>query len=256
MVTLFLSALLYSVQTPTSFDVDFPEYVAKLRMVTVPNGKITIDGKTTVIKGMSVSQTEITWNVFDIWALRLDTSVEDQKKDPQSKGVDAVSRPSRPYGVMFTGFGHHGYPAMCMSSLNADKFCDWLSKRTGKTFRVPTVSEWRYACQSGLSNEISAKDDVAWGWENGEDVSHKIGTKPANAFGLFDMLGNVAEWAKDSEGKSVICGGSFRDKIAAISSAKIDPISPKWNEADPQIPKSKWWLANGQHVGLRIICIQ
>ena len=130
MVTLFLSALLYSVQTPTSFDVDFPEYVAKLKMVTVPNGKITIDGKTTVIKGMSISQTETTWNIFDIWALRLDTSIEDQKKDPQSKGVDAVSRPSRPYGVLFTGFGHHGYPAMCMSNLNADKFCEWLSKRT------------------------------------------------------------------------------------------------------------------------------
>ncbi len=256
MVSLFLSALLYSAQTPTSFEVAFPEYMAKLKMVTIPDGTIVMNGKTTTIKGMSFSQTEVTWDVFDIWALRLDTSIEDQKKDPQSKGVDAVSRPSRPYGVMFTGFGHHGYPAMCMSSLNAELFCDWLSKRTGKKFRVPTVAEWQYACRAGLSTDLMAKDETAWTWENADDVSHKIGIKPANGFGIHDMLGNVAEWAKDSEGKPVVCGGSFKDKTALISSAKIDPFSPKWNDADPQIPKSKWWLANGQHVGLRIVCIQ
>jgi Sulfatase-modifying factor enzyme 1 len=256
MVTLFLSAILSPMQSSPTFVVDFPEHMAKLTMVSVPDGKITIDGKTTVIKGMSFSQTEIPWDVFDIWALRLDTSVADQKKDPQSKGVDAVSRPSRPYGVMFTGFGHHGYPAMCMSSLNADMFCDWLSARTGKKFRVPTVAEWRYACNAGTDQNLAASDDTAWTWDNADDISHKIGTKPANAFGLKDMLGNVAEWAKDAEGKPVICGGSFRDKTAAISSLMVEPSSPKWNEADPQIPKSKWWLANGQHVGLRIICIQ
>jgi Sulfatase-modifying factor enzyme 1 len=256
MVTLILGAILNPVQTPKSFIVDFPEYLAKFTMVSVPDGKIMVDGKTTTIKGMSFSETEVTWNVFDIWALRLDTSIEDQKKDPQSKGVDAVSRPSRPYGVMFTGFGHHGYPAMCMSSLNADKFCEWLSQRTGRKFRVPTVAEWRYACQAGSGKEVLASDADAWTWENADDISHKIGTKPANAFGLKDMLGNVAEWAKDVDDKYYICGGSFRDKMATISSLKVDPSSPKWNEADPQIPKSKWWLANGQHVGLRIICIQ
>ncbi len=256
MFSLILSTILCPVQNPTTFVVDFPEYMAKITMVSVPDGKITVEGKTTKIKGMSVSLTEVPWDVFDIWALRLDTSIEDQKKDPQSKGVDAVSRPSRPYGVMFTGFGHHGYPAMCMSSLNADMFCDWLSLRTGKKFRVPTIAEWRYACQSGADKDMIASEDTAWTWENADDISHKIGIKSANSFGLKDMLGNVAEWAKDSEGMPVVCGGSFKDKTAHISSVRVDPFSPKWNEADPQIPKSKWWLANGQHVGLRIVCIQ
>ena len=207
---------------------------------------------------MSFSKTEVPWDIFDIWALRLDTSVEDQKKDPQSKGVDAVSRPSRPYGVMFTGFGHHGFPAMCMSSLNADDFCKWLSKRTGKSFRVPTVAEWRYACQAGSSKTLTETevDAAAWTWENADDVSHKVGTKLSNSFGLYDMLGNEAEWAKDTDNKPVICGGSFRDKAATINFLRYEASSPKWNDADPQNPKSKWWLANGQHVGLRIICIQ
>lgn len=247
--------VLQASQTSNGFVIEFPESLAKLSMISVPNGQITVDGKKTTIKGMSVSETEISWGVFDIWALRLDTSVGDQVKDPQSKGVDAVSRPSRPYGVIFTGFGHHGYPAMCMSNLNAEEFCKWLSKRTGKTFRIPTVAEWRYICEAG-SKEAPETDKVAWTWENADDVTHELGKKPANAWGVKDMLGNVAEWAKDADGKPVVCGGSFRDKAASINSQKVDPFSPKWNDADPQNPKSKWWLANGQHVGLRIICIQ
>ncbi len=242
-------------QEPKGFVVDFPQQVTKMQMLDVPDGEITVDGKTTKIKGMSVSETEVPWEVFDIWALRLDTSVEEQVKDPQSKGADAVSRPSRPYAVIFTGFGHHGYPANCMSSLNAQEFCKWLSKRTGKTFRIPTVAEWRYLCEAG-TKEAPNVDASAWTWDNADDVTHELGKKTPNAWGIKDMLGNVSEWASDTEGKYVVCGGSFRDKVATISSTKVDQYNPKWNEADPQNPKSKWWLANGQHIGLRIICIK
>lgn len=229
-----------------TFEVEFPQHLTKFKMVTLPEGKL---GNKT-IKSFSISETEIPWEVFEIWALRLDTTTADQVADPQSKGADAKSRPSRPYAAIFIGFGHHTFPAICVSAFNAESFCKWLNQRTGKKFRLPTVDEWQYAAGAAPANI----DEAAWTWENGDDTTHPVGTKKPNAFGLKDMLGNAAEWAKNDKGEMVVCGGSIRDKQATITPQTVAPYTPKWNEADPQNPKSIWWLANGQHVGVRIVC--
>ncbi len=217
-------------------------------MVRLPDGKITLDGKTTEVKSLSMSETEVPWDVFEIWALRLDQSTADQVSGKKF----TVSRPSRPYAVIFTGFGHHGFPANCVSIDSAKEFCKWLSEKTGKKYRLPTVAEWQYAAKA--DGATSKLDDIGWNFDNADDVTHKVGTKKPNSFGLYDTLGNVAEWAINHKSEAVICGGSWKDEPKDISITKTTPTNPKWNESDPQNPKSKWWLANGQFIGLRVVC--
>jgi hypothetical protein len=81
-----------------------------MKMIRVPDGEIEVGGVKKPVKGLYFQETEMPWEIFEIWALRMDQTAEQQ-----ATGVDAVSRPSKPYAVIFTGFGHHGYPANCMS---------------------------------------------------------------------------------------------------------------------------------------------
>jgi formylglycine-generating enzyme required for sulfatase activity len=206
-------------------------------MVRIPDSEFT--------KGLYVSATEVPWEVFEIWALQLDQTAEEQTKFKP----DALSRPSRPYAVIFTGFGHHEFPANCISSNSAIEFCKWLTTKTGKKYRLPTRMEWEF-----FAGKQGGVDEVAWHWDNAEDTTHKVGTKKPNSFGLYDALGNVAEWTTDKDGKFGASGGSWKTKPVDLTTNLWQPFDPKWNEADPQNPKSKWWLANGQHIGIRVVC--
>src|SRR5262245_22153873 len=78
-----------------------------------------------------IGRTEVTWDLFDVYMLRLDT--------PQTtnSAADAVARPSEPYGAPDYGWGHAGFPAMSVTQASAIAFCQWLSARTGKTYRLP-----------------------------------------------------------------------------------------------------------------------
>jgi formylglycine-generating enzyme required for sulfatase activity len=97
-------------------------------------------------------------------------------------------------------------------------------------------------------------EKTAWYAGNSEGITHPVGKKLPNKFGLHDILGSVGEWATDLEGKPVLCGGTFRDGVAGIIPGMRRRWSPKWQETDPQIPKSRWWLADGKFVGFRLVC--
>jgi formylglycine-generating enzyme required for sulfatase activity len=243
-----LSVLGSTKQSPTSFVEKFPQHLTEFKMIKLPDGESNFEGKTTKIKNLYISETEIPWEVFEIWALRLDQTAEEIAKDPQGKGVDATTRPSRPYAAIFIGFGHHTYPAICMSSFAAEEYCKWLSKRTGKKYRLPTPAEWVYA-----NPDVESENSI-WCWENADDTTHEVQSKTANKFGLKNMSGNAAEWVRLADGKYGVIGSSFRDKFKSFKKNQIEPYDPKWNENDPQNPKSRWWLANGQFVGLRLVC--
>ena len=133
--------------------------------------------------------------------------------------MDAESRPSHPYGAPDRGFGHDGYAAISETSRAAMQFCVWLSAKTGKKYRLPTEAEWEFACRAGgpggkLDREELKK--VAWFWENSEEQPHPVGKKAPNAWGLYDMLGNVGEWAIGLDGKPVLCGGTWQDKAGLV----------------------------------------
>jgi formylglycine-generating enzyme required for sulfatase activity len=102
------------------------------------------------------------------------------------------------------------YPATYVSWNDAVAFCKKLSAMEGKTYRLPTEAEWEYACRAGSKTAFSFGDDAeqlglyAWFEGNanniGESYVHEVAQKRANAFGLYDMHGNVWEWCSDLYG--------------------------------------------------------
>lgn len=101
------------------------------------------------------------------------------------------------------------YPATYISWDDAVAFCKQLSKNTGRIVRLPTDAEREYACRSGSTtrfyygddNDYSSLKDYAWYSENTSDMkenyAHQVGQKKPNAWGLFDMHGNICEWCSD-----------------------------------------------------------
>ena len=81
-----------------------------------------------------------------------------------------------------------------------------------------------------------------------------MGSLPADANGLHDVWGNISEYAITPAGEYVVMGGSFIDPAGDVGGDLRIPFTTDWNADDPQIPKSPWWLASNDWVGLRVVC--
>ncbi|MBE0536522.1 MAG: formylglycine-generating enzyme family protein [Phycisphaerae bacterium] len=95
-------------------------------------------------------------------------------------------------------------PVECVSWNDAMEFCRRLSEQTGLTFGLPTEAQWEYACRAGatttycFSGNAAQLKDYAWYLDDSGRKTHPVGQKRPNAFGLYDMHGNVLEWCLDS----------------------------------------------------------
>lgn len=225
-----------------------PGSLVEFKMIPVPESTVEIDGVKHTVKGIAMGQSEVLWDVYDIFTFRQDMTAAEQ-----AQGVDAKARPSKPYGAIDHGFGHAGMPAICISHHGATEFCKWLSKKTGKTYRLPTEAEWMAAAAAGQPMPTNL-DEVAWFWDNADDSTHPAGKKKLNAWGFVDMLGNVAEWVNVSETERVVKGGSWKEKAPRVNFTDRMKQTPKWQERDPQTPKSRWWLSDAPFVGFRVVC--
>jgi formylglycine-generating enzyme required for sulfatase activity len=185
-----------------------------------------------------ISRTEVPWDLYDIFLQFINSP------DNLSAGVDAVTGPTPAYASVDRGFGRSGYPAISMSSQAAKSFCSWLSSKTNRTFQIPSIEQW---------NNANAEGGSAWHQWNSEKTTHPVATKEPNSLGIHDMEGNVGEWVITPEGPRVI-GGSFRTPPENLGSKSLLTPVREWNITDPQLPRSPWWFADADFVGLRIIC--
>jgi len=234
----------------------------KFDMVKVPAGKFNYspDGKTppkeVEIKSFWIGKTECLWDHYDVYESRLDLT-EDQKIEIKKTGVDAKTRPSKPYLAPDRGYGHTGFPVISVSYKSATMYCVWLSEKTNKKYRLPTEAEWEYACRAGARDptKMDKKQimDMAWTKDNADDKTMPAMQKKPNAWGLYDMLGNAGEWCSQLAGdKPVLKGGTFLQPTLKVQCDWRAPFDPAWQETDPNIPKATWWLSDGTFTGFRI----
>jgi len=264
---LLISHAFAATKPPTTGPVGFSVYIervpktlVKFEMLPIPAGKFPFspDGKipptATDIKRFWMAKTECTWDDFDVFMYQTDLS---EKERWLLRRADARTRPSLPYENPSQGFGREGYPAITMTAHSATMYCHWLTEKTGRKYRLPTEAEWEYACRAaGLAVQLNAKqlDQAAWHDGNSENATHQVAQKAPNRWGLYDMLGNAAEWCTPMQGTlPVLRGGSFQTKPAEISCLTREPFNETWRIRDPNDPKSKWWLSDAPFAGFRVV---
>ena len=132
------------------------------------------------------------------------------------------------------GFPQRGAdPVVCVSWNDAVAFCEWLSGKAGAEVRLPTEAEWEYACRAGTTSAYFWGDDpdsggaccngagrdegavaagTTFAWQDGHRHTAPVGSFESNAWGLYDMHGNVWEW----------CADWYRDDAAAPETGPIE----------------------------------
>jgi formylglycine-generating enzyme required for sulfatase activity len=256
-----------------------PNSVISYEMVPIPGGEFTM-GTPEGVKGRTpdegplrklkvepfwMGKFEVTWDEYRLFMFQ-NLANETLGADAN---VDAISRPTKPYVEMSFGMGITGFPAISMTQHAANKYAQWLSAKTGHFYRLPTEAEWEYACRAGETETANLKD-VAW---FGDEKYQLVGKKQPNKFGLYDLLGNVAEWTLDQyDSKAyaqplpaggfvpskepyphVARGGGWSDDASRVRCGVRIASDPSWKMQDPQLPKSIWYLTDAQFLGFRLV---
>lgn len=270
-----------------NFEQQIPGTQLKFKMIAIPGGSFTMG----VEKGSNADESparkvklspfwmaehEVTFEEWDAFFKSMDI--------PQTKAVavDAVSRPTAQYIDLTWGMGRDARnPTNSMSQTAGIMYCKWLYQKTGLFYRLPTEAEWEYACRAGSATAYPAgvndKNLSAHGYfkDNSSGKFQKVKQLKPNAWGLYDMLGNMSEWTLDqydpaayeklADGATdpvtppgtkyprVARGGSYVDDASELTCTNRIASGPEWNQRDPQIPKSRWWLTDGMFMGFRIV---
>ncbi|MBQ2820030.1 MAG: SUMF1/EgtB/PvdO family nonheme iron enzyme [Thermoguttaceae bacterium] len=257
------------------YGVEADEYMGIDNAAETPQREVKVDA-------FWMGKCEVTWKEYEAWSARLEKQIRESNnfQDTELETLaDGIVRPTPPYTDMTFDMGKDNCPAIAMSVYAAQMYCKWLTAKTGRYYRLPTEAEWEYACRAGSDTPYSFGDedidDYAWYYDNAEDKYQQVGQKKPNAWGLYDMHGNVREWCLDQylvdgyadagnenplvskEGRkrypTVARGGSWYDDAENLRSAVRFGSNKSWNQDDPQIPKSIWYEASAKEVGFRVV---
>jgi serine/threonine protein kinase/formylglycine-generating enzyme required for sulfatase activity len=117
------------------------------------------------------------------------------------------------------------YPVVLVSRGDAQAFCDWLGKKEGRRYVLPSEEQWEYACRAGTTTHWSFGDDPAsmkrYGWTmpDSDGPRRPVGRLAANPFGLYDLHGNAAEITLNARGQMVERGSNAGDSAWRARSA-------------------------------------
>ncbi|MCP4772177.1 MAG: formylglycine-generating enzyme family protein [Planctomycetes bacterium] len=269
-----------------AYEVTVPDSEVSFQMLAIPAGQFQMgcasseEGAGTgespahavAVDGFWMAACEVSWEEYHLYQFAGEAK------------VDGVTGPTPPYVPMNFGMGIDGHPAISMTQYAARQYCKWLSIKTGHFYRLPTEAEWEYACRAGsqtayhFGDDASQIDDYAWYFDNSNDSYHPVGQKKPNAFGLYDMHGNVAEWVLDgfnaelyaqraaagevvsnplhwasTEYDRIVKGGGWDDDAEMLRSAARRASRDSWKDQDPQLPESIWYLTSAPWVGFRVV---
>ncbi len=257
-------------------------------LIKIPAGSFELGSKSNVLMSEKDEQPARKVTIESFYIGRYEVTYEEYETFMRDEStslnspVDAVTRPSPPYIDLTLSMGKtSGYPANSMQQFGALMYCRWLYNKTSEFYRLPTEAEWEYACKAGsvtiypFGNDSSKLKEYTWYAGNSGGHYHKVGELLPNAWGLFDMLGNVAEWTLDQYDENfyntlsdtssnplklptarhprTVRGGNYEDDAIHVRSADRLKSDLIWNRRDPQIPKSRWWNADAPFVGFRIV---
>jgi formylglycine-generating enzyme len=187
-----------------------------------------------------IAKTEVTWDEYLSFFRATGSQGRTEGQVVSKKNLDAISGATPPWGAPDQGWGKGSRPAITMSWHAADVYCKWLSKVTGKKYRLPTEAEWEYACRAGTESPYffpgEPKKLTSEGFLRkifGPDtaniasrVVYKVNSSSRtrdplsmkeNPFGLKNMSGNVAEFCLDFYSP---------DTYKADSTAAVNPVGP------------------------------
>ncbi|MDR1289950.1 MAG: formylglycine-generating enzyme family protein [Planctomycetaceae bacterium] len=269
------------------------------KMVPIKGGKFTIGSPETEtghkqdespqheieIAPFWMEEHEVTWQEFSLFALKI---LRETRKAQTERELlaDAMASPTPPHtiaAISYDNSSKQGYPASGMTLYMAQVYCKWLTIQTGRFYRLPTEAEWEYACRAGTTTAFSFGDtdknidDYAWYFDNSDGTSKKVMQKKPNAWGLYDMHGNLSEWVLEQYDTStyskrnstssdpvavpastdfgqVLRGGNCEDDETdkLRSAARLFSVT-EWKRQDPAVPQSIWWTTDAPFTGFRIV---
>lgn len=277
----------------------------KFKMIPIMGGEFTMGSESgekdeaptfeTTVEPFWMGEHEVTWQEFSLFALlylaNAHKSGAVESTSDRDELADALAAPTAPYSIGSISYdksNKEGYPASGMTRYAAQMYCKWLTATTGRYYRLPTEIEWEYACRCGsdtayeFGDDEAELEDYAWYLANSPDGYSEVMTKKPNAWGLYDMHGNVCEWVMDQYDKKayedfekgkvktpfvtpkkplsvygmfneVARGGSCYHEAADCRSAKRIVSNKSWKEHDPQFPQSIWWMTDAPYVGFRVV---
>jgi formylglycine-generating enzyme required for sulfatase activity len=216
-----------------SFEMGSPENESLRKPDEGPIHKVTVSP-------FWIAEIEVSWDEYQAFFKATSSQGRTEGQVVRNKNVDAISGATPPWGAPDQGWGKGKRPAITMSWHAANVYCRWLSKVTGKKYRLPTEAEWEYACRGGTNTpyffagnpkKLTStglfkkifKPDTA---NIASMVVYKVNSSSrteepsfvkANPFGLKNMTGNVAEFCSDYYSP---------DTYKADSVGLVDPRGP------------------------------
>jgi len=243
--------------TLSAYTESVPGTLVEFDIVPVPGGSVTIDGTERTVDPFWIAVTEVRWDAYDTYRL------DEEKEGLDAAEADAISLPSKPYGFgnEIPGFGQEAYPVLSVARNAARQYARWLSARTEHTYRLPTAAQWKraYHLGYGTPSEWGADQlgEHAWFAGNAKETAHPTSERATSDLGTYDQLGNAAELVVPPEGdpdrETEVWGGSYQSAAAEVHCSARQEKTDAWQESDPQLPKSQWWLSDAQFVGFRLV---